>query len=83
MSLSNEPKLCGSLIYASCHGDIKPENILWVNGKLKIADPGEASIEVSTTPDSSETHMVGGTVTYGMTPISSSVGISGQLSLTV
>lgn len=49
-----------------CHGDIKPENILSVNGRFKIADPAEAEIEVSTTPDILETSMTGGTVTYGM-----------------
>jgi hypothetical protein len=48
-----------------CHGDIKPENIILVNGRFKFADPAEAGIEVSVPSNIPTTAMTGGTTTYG------------------
>ncbi|TRX90586.1 hypothetical protein FHL15_008559 [Xylaria flabelliformis] len=36
------------------HGDIKPENILDVRGRFKLADPGEARVKIVTKPPSGE-----------------------------
>ncbi|KAI0864786.1 hypothetical protein F4860DRAFT_500983 [Xylaria cubensis] len=36
------------------HGDIKPENILDVRGRFKLADPGEARAKIVTEPPSGE-----------------------------
>jgi serine/threonine protein kinase len=52
------------------HGDIKPENILFVQGKYKLSDPGEARIRRETTIEN-RVHPPraianGGTRTYGM-----------------
>ena len=49
----------------SWHGDIKPDNILWVHGKLKLADFGFAKFESNT---QRSTQMSGGTHTYGTIP---------------
>lgn len=56
------------------HGDIKPENILDVQGRFKLADPGEACVKTVrkgfTEPrGSDETPRIqvsGGTVSFGM-----------------
>ncbi|KAI0024210.1 hypothetical protein F4780DRAFT_776037 [Xylariomycetidae sp. FL0641] len=50
--------------YIAYHGDIKPENILLVNGILKLADSGEGRIEVSTASAESQVRATGGTLTY-------------------
>lgn len=48
------------------HGDIKPENILRVNGVFKLADHGEARYEVATNSEYvARTNVSGGTRTYG------------------
>ncbi|KAK7911645.1 Protein kinase domain-containing protein [Apiospora marii] len=57
--------------FNACHGDIKPENILFVNDRFKLSDSGEARIDVSTASDRPFTRP-GGTKTYG-TSISSFV----------
>ncbi|KAL2874726.1 hypothetical protein SGCOL_010100 [Colletotrichum sp. CLE4] len=48
------------------HGDIKPENILRVNDRFKLADPGEASmlLKNSGTPYLPPSRSLGGTRTY-------------------
>jgi len=46
------------------HADIKPDNILIVKGKFKLADPGFARFEKKTGKDA--TIIQGGTTTYGM-----------------
>ncbi|KAI8624441.1 hypothetical protein F5Y19DRAFT_467790 [Xylariaceae sp. FL1651] len=53
-----------NLNYNVCHGDIKPENLLYVDGSFKIADAGEARIEISTSSENPQTSMTGGTMTY-------------------
>jgi hypothetical protein len=51
------------------HGDIKPENILDVEGTYKLADPGEARIKrvrsADSRSDAPRAAMTGGTRTYG------------------
>lgn len=47
-----------------CHGDIKPEDIIFVNDRFKQSDLGEARINVSTGSDRSFTRLEG-TKTYG------------------
>lgn len=62
-----------SLIEHRWHGDIKPENILDVQGRFKLADPGEACVEtVSKDPNAyrdieeiPRTQVPGGTVSFG------------------
>ncbi|KAK2044196.1 hypothetical protein LZ31DRAFT_566008 [Colletotrichum somersetense] len=52
--------------YLTWHGDIKPENILRVNDRFKLADPGEARMRlksIGTTGDQ-RTRATGGTRTY-------------------
>ncbi|KAK7753926.1 hypothetical protein SLS62_004024 [Diatrype stigma] len=68
------------LRYNMCHGDIKPENILCVNGRFKIADPAEAAIEISASPNVPETcspeksrYMTGDAVPISRIPLSSDV----------
>lgn len=61
------------LIKYRWHGDIKPENILDVQGRFKLADPGEACVVTvpkdPTGPRDSEkiprTQVPGGTVSFG------------------
>ncbi|UQC73822.1 uncharacterized protein CLUP02_00469 [Colletotrichum lupini] len=52
--------------YWTWHGDIKPENILRVNDRFKLADPGEASmlLKNSATPYLPPSKSLGGTRTY-------------------
>lgn len=45
------------------HADIKPDNILIVQGKFKLADPGFARFEKQAVGDL--TTIFGGTTTYG------------------
>jgi serine/threonine protein kinase len=48
------------------HGDVKPENILRVQERFKLADPGEARIFLAQTEDGqSRAPVTGGTRTYG------------------
>lgn len=49
----------------SWHGDIKPDNILWVHGEFKLADFGFAKFESNT---QRSTQMTGGTHSYGTIP---------------
>lgn len=60
-----------------CHGDIKPANILSVKGRLKLADPGEARIELRKADGQPRTAMTGGTRSYGelLSPGSRSSGL--------
>ncbi|KDN66944.1 hypothetical protein CSUB01_09145 [Colletotrichum sublineola] len=56
----------GNREYLTWHGDIKPENILRVNGRFKLADPGEGRMRlksIGTTGDQ-KTRATGGTRTY-------------------
>ncbi|KAF6804009.1 Dual specificity protein kinase TTK [Colletotrichum musicola] len=52
--------------YLTWHGDIKPENILRVNGQFKLADPGEASMLLKSCSTSGipNSKSMGGTRTY-------------------
>ncbi|TQN68622.1 Dual specificity protein kinase TTK [Colletotrichum shisoi] len=52
--------------YSTLHGDIKPENILRVDDRFKLADPGEASMMLKTAGSSGDqkTRATGGTRTY-------------------
>ncbi|CAJ2502780.1 Uu.00g101740.m01.CDS01 [Anthostomella pinea] len=52
------------LTYNMCHGDVKLENILLVDGSFKLADSAEARIEVSTSSNNPHTSMPGGTKTH-------------------
>lgn len=45
------------------HGDIKPENILRVKDRFKLADHGEARIQLATGSERPKTK-IGGTRTY-------------------
>ncbi|KAF4871696.1 Serine/threonine-protein kinase mph1 [Colletotrichum siamense] len=51
--------------YVGWHGDIKPDNILRVRGKFKLADFGFTRFEKSTIGKPQTTHLLGGTRTYG------------------
>ena len=46
------------------HADIKPDNILLVNGEFKLSDPGFAKFIIRKTEDPRE-KVSGGTWTYG------------------
>jgi len=46
------------------HRDIKPENLLWVGGKVKLADYGTASFISADDPKSEETEIVQGTAAF-------------------
>ena len=52
------------------HADIKPENILFVQGEFKLADPGFMKFYVSDQPgeigEAMKEVIEGGTWTYGM-----------------
>ncbi|KAF4821021.1 putative serine/threonine-protein kinase mps1 [Colletotrichum siamense] len=52
--------------YLTWHGDIKPENILRVNDRFKLADPGEASmlLKSSNTASPQKAKALGGTRSY-------------------
>ncbi|KAK6223619.1 hypothetical protein QIS74_03563 [Colletotrichum tabaci] len=52
--------------YLTWHGDIKPENILWANGRFKLADPGEARMLLKSAGASEDQtiELIGGTRTY-------------------
>ncbi|OLN86226.1 Dual specificity protein kinase TTK [Colletotrichum chlorophyti] len=52
--------------FLTWHGDIKPENILRIDDKFKLADPGEARMKLKTPGTSGLPHLkfVGGTRTY-------------------
>ncbi|KAJ0318460.1 hypothetical protein COL5a_010693 [Colletotrichum fioriniae] len=52
--------------YLTWHGDIKPQNILRVNDRFKLADPGEASMQLKTTgiTEPQKIKSAGGTRTY-------------------
>ncbi|KAG7047599.1 protein kinase domain-containing protein [Colletotrichum scovillei] len=52
--------------YLTWHGDIKPQNILRVNDRFKLADPGEASMQLKTTSitEPQKVKSAGGTRTY-------------------
>ncbi|ORY57214.1 uncharacterized protein BCR38DRAFT_504318 [Pseudomassariella vexata] len=67
-SFEKEKKMVRSLKdhdgIVQCHGDMKPENILFVNGQFKLRDPAEACIEVSTSTHDPQSMMKGGTTTY-------------------
>lgn len=48
------------------HGDVKPDNILRVHGKYKLADFGFAEFEEDKgNPKDLYTNLIGGTRTYG------------------
>lgn len=50
------------------HGDIKPENILDVRGRFKLADPGEARVKYVSGPPGGEIPKIavfGGTRSFG------------------
>jgi serine/threonine protein kinase len=48
------------------HADIKPDNILIVQGKFKLADPGFATfIRANKSDPDPKTILLGGTTTYG------------------
>lgn len=49
------------------HGDIKPENILDVRGRFKLADPGEARVKVVALPTAEvpKIQVPGGTRSFG------------------
>ena len=51
------------------HGDIKPENILFVQGQYKLCDPGEALIRRATNTKTGDSpprgRTSGGTRSYG------------------
>jgi serine/threonine protein kinase len=47
------------------HADIKPDNILWVDGKFKLADPGFAMFIEKEKGVLPQTEFKGGTETYG------------------
>ncbi|KAK2764155.1 protein kinase domain protein [Colletotrichum kahawae] len=51
--------------YVGWHGDIKPDNILRVRGKFKLADFGFTRFKKSVIGEPQTTHMLGGTRTYG------------------
>jgi len=53
------------LTTARWHADIKPDNILFVQGKFKLADPGFVKFVKKTDKDPRE-RVLGGTETYGM-----------------
>ncbi|KAI8622993.1 hypothetical protein F5Y19DRAFT_493701 [Xylariaceae sp. FL1651] len=53
------------LHYNGWHADIKPENILVFGDELKLADPGEALIQLSRQESRPRAPVVGGTLTYG------------------
>ena len=61
--------LCTSLTGDRWHADIKPDNILLVNGKFKLADPGFAKFVNASAKGKEEEHLkekiYGGTWTYG------------------
>ena len=48
--------------HSRVHGDIKPDNILWVQDRFKLADPGFARFEKSGRGIGPP---LGGTKTYG------------------
>ncbi|KAF7531296.1 hypothetical protein G7054_g8990 [Neopestalotiopsis clavispora] len=50
--------------YDMCHGDIKPENIISVKGRFKIADPAEGCIVPSISGNHPQAATIGGTITY-------------------
>lgn len=55
----------------SWHADIKPDNILYIRGKFKLADPGFAKWLKKTEQTCARPTTVvdGGTDTYGMTAL--------------
>ncbi|KAK1528151.1 hypothetical protein CPAR01_12709 [Colletotrichum paranaense] len=56
----------GGVNYYTWHADIKPENILRVDSRYKLADPGEAYIQLSNGENRRQSARVtGGTRTYG------------------
>ncbi|KXH27073.1 hypothetical protein CSAL01_09084 [Colletotrichum salicis] len=56
----------GGVVYNTWHADIKPENILRVDNRFKLADPGEAYIQLSNADNRRQVARVtGGTRTYG------------------
>lgn len=52
------------LIIYRWHADVKPDNILSVQGKFKLSDPGFAKF-VRKTDNDPEAFLLGGTETYG------------------
>ena len=48
----------------SWHADIKPDNIISVQGKFKLSDPGFATFKTKSEQDPEE-FLLGGTETYG------------------
>ncbi len=52
------------LIVSSWHADVKPDNILSVQGKFKLSDPGFATFKFKSEQDPEE-FLLGGTETYG------------------
>lgn len=49
----------------SWHADIKPDNILIIQGKFKLADPGFATFVKATNGSDAVAQLAGGTETYG------------------
>jgi serine/threonine protein kinase len=47
------------------HNDIKPQNILYVQGQFKLADPGFARFEKQDIESKDATDYMGGTSTFG------------------
>ena len=50
---------------ARWHADIKPDNILSVQGRFKVADPGFAKFVPKIEGQVAEEFVLGGTETYG------------------
>ena len=59
-----------TLTFSRTHADIKPENILFVQGEFKLADPGFMKFHVSDQPgkigQAIKEVIEGGTWTYGI-----------------
>jgi hypothetical protein len=67
MGMSDLYSFCSLSHSRRWHADIKPDNILWVQQRFKLADPGFARFERANEKD--ETIIRGGTRTYGMSEV--------------
>ena len=67
--LNHKTHLISLLIISSWHADIKPDNILSVQGKFKLSDPGFAKFVAKGEKDPEE-FVMGGTETYGKNRLS-------------